>query len=519
MPRKTIYDTLKAEMGLANGHSGPSKPRGRRAEVTVSADGQQPPTVVEAADDPHRLGRLHLGSHCDTDGRLLLRYWNEQFLRWESGAYRAHTDSDVKAEVVKGAKQEFDRLANAQAELLVNAAGVGDANDRPKPVVTRKVTATVANNVMQAIRSESLLPATVMPPCWLNDPARDATNFFACRNAVLDLPALADGRPDAVLAPTPRLFTLSAADMDFDPVAPPPGLFLRFLAELWGTDAESIDTLGEMLGYLLTADTSQQKIFLIVGPPRSGKGTIGRLIRLLLGDENVAGPTLSGLGTNFGLWPLIGKPCAIVSDARLDRRADLAVIAERLLSISGEDGQTIDRKNLPPVTMKLPTRFVILTNELPRIADASGAIASRFIVLKLLESFYGREDKDLTAKLVNELPSILLWAVAGWKRLRDRGHFVQPKSALADVQELADLASPMKVFLRECCDVGHGRQVERATLFDRWRRWCSEQGRDHAGDAITFGRNLRAAVPMLRDAQPRTDFGGRVRVYDGVAIK
>ena len=41
------------------------------------------------------------------------------------------------------------------------------------------------------------------------------------------------------------------------------------------------------------------------------------------------------------------------------------MIVERLLTISGENAVTVDRKNLQPLTVKLACRFVILTNELP----------------------------------------------------------------------------------------------------------------------------------------------------------
>jgi hypothetical protein len=120
----------------------------------------------------------------------------------------------------------------------------------------------------------------------------------------------------------------------------------------------------------------------------------------MLGKDNVAGPTLSSLSERFGIAPLIGKPFAIISDARLSGRSDAAQIAERLLSISGEDAIDIDRKNKDAWHGTLPTRFLILTNELPRLADASGALVSRFIVLCLTESFYGKEDRGLTNKLL-----------------------------------------------------------------------------------------------------------------------
>jgi hypothetical protein len=39
---------------------------------------------------------------------------------------------------------------------------------------------------------------------------------------------------------------------------------------------------------------------------------------------------------------------------------------------------------------------------LPRLADASGALASRFIVMLLSKTFLGREDQTLTGKLLTE---------------------------------------------------------------------------------------------------------------------
>src|SRR5262249_8813472 len=147
-----------------------------------------------------------------------------------------------------------------------------------------------------------------------------------------------------------------------------------------------------------------QKIFLIVGPKRSGKGTIGRVLTALLGKDNTANPTLAGLSSHFGLSPLINKRAAIISDARLGPQTNAHTVAERLLSISGEDALTIDRKYREPWTGRLGVRFLILTNELPRITDASGALASRFVVLTLRETFYGREDLALTDKLLKELP-------------------------------------------------------------------------------------------------------------------
>ncbi len=255
---------------------------------------------------------------------------------------------------------------------------------------------------------------------------------------------------------------------------------------------------------------------MLVGPKRSGKGTIARVLTALLGRENVAGPTLGSLATNFGLSPLIGKPLAIISDARLGSRSDQAVIVERLLSISGEDIITIDRKHREPWTGTLPTRFLLLSNELPRLADTSGAMASRFIVLMLKTSFFGREDTELTDKLRTELPNILRWSLDGLQQLRERGRFLQPSSSTEAIQELEDLGSPVGAFVRDRCEIEPGLEIACDNLYRAWCSWCTEQGRDHAGTRQRFGRDLRAVVPGLTVKQRREALQV-VRVYGGIS--
>ena len=288
----------------------------------------------------------------------------------------------------------------------------------------------------------------------------------------------------ALLPHTPLFFTRNALDYSFDPLAPTPAAWLAFLGQLWPDDTELIATLQEVFGYYLTADTFQQKAVLLVGPKRSGKGTIARVLTRLVGADNAVSPTLAGIGTNFGLAPLIGKRVAIISDARLSGRADQAVIAERLLSITGEDGITIDRK-YRDAWSRQGVRFLVLTNELPRLADVSGALASRFIVLVLTRSFFGEEDPGLTNRPLAELPGILNWAVEGWRRLRERGYFVQPAAALEVVGGLEDLGSPIGAFLRDRCEIGAGLSVSVDHLFTAWDSWCTEQRRERPGDRQT----------------------------------
>jgi putative DNA primase/helicase len=478
------------------------------------------PQVVEADDDPNRLARVYLAGQ-ETPGGFALVYHREEFHRWHGRAYRAVPDKEMRADVWEKVKAELNRC-NLRDVALWEAAG--RVNERgeptPQPQVI-KVTNRLVSDTLGALASCVTVKGKVNPPAWLQvEGAFPAEEMLACANTLVHLPSWVDERP-CTHPLTPRFFSPNAIDYDLIPKDwKPPETWISFLAELWAEDGEAIQALQEWFGYCLLPDTSHQKILLIVGPPRSGKGTIARILRALIGADNAAAPTLASLGTNFGLWPLLGKSLAIISDARLSGRTDIAVVLERLLSISGEDAQTVDRKNMAPVTAKLLVRFMILTNELPKVPDPSGALVDRFILLRLTRSWLGKENTKLTAKLLADLPSILVWAMHVWKRLRDRGHFVQPPASARMVCSLRDLASPVGAFVRECCVVQEGAEVPIRDAFAQWKTWCECKGRKEPGTEASFGRDLRAAVPGLDDAQRRRkDTGERIRVYLGIRLK
>ncbi len=126
---------------------------------------------------------------------------------------------------------------------------------------------------------------------------------------------------------------------------------------------------------------------------------------------------------------------------------------------------------LEPVTTKLLTRFTIISNELPRLEDASGALSGRMLVLQLAKSFYGREDRSLTEKLSEEKSGILHWAIDGLKRLRERGCFTQPASGEQAKQQLDELSSPISAFVAENCQIGDKYQTTTKHLYDAWSSW------------------------------------------------
>jgi hypothetical protein len=148
--------------------------------------------------------------------------------------------------------------------------------------------------------------------------------------------------------------------------------------------------------------------------------------------------------------------------------------------------------------------------------ETAFAIANRFVVLTLRQSWLGRENPALTDELVTELPGILGWVLDGLERLNARGRFTEPMSSTDAIMALADLVSPTSAFVRDRCVVGPMHEVLCDTLYSEWKGWAEDNGH-RAGSVQTFGRDLRAALPGLRTKRPR-DGDDRPRWFEGVSL-
>jgi putative DNA primase/helicase len=448
--------------------------------------------IIISAGAPYDTARLFRAVLYHAEGRSTLHHHRGAFYGWNGAAYTEIEDLEIRARLYAFLDQCVELDDKRKAHPF-------------KPNKTRVA------NIIDGLMAAANLSGSIEAPAWLEPNPLDPRDVIACRNGLLYL-------PDRTLyGHTPTFFIYNSVDFDYAADTPQPDHWLDFLNQLWPDDPDSVGTLQEIFGLMLTGETRHQKAFLLIGPKRSGKGTIARVLGSLVGKPNCVSPTLASLGITFGLQPLIGKLVAVISDARLGAKADQHAIAEALLRISGEDSVSVPRKNRTAWDGQLAVRFLVISNELPRLADTSGALASRFIIVRLITSFYGREDHALTDKLIAEGAGIFNWALDGLQRLKARGHFIQPASAAAAFRELEDLASPIGAFIRDRCAVGPTCSITVDHLYEAWCQWCEDQGRDHPGTKQTFGRDLRAAIPEITITQPRHE-GDRYRIYQGIRI-
>ena len=369
---------------------------------------------------------------------------------------------------------------------------------------------------MDAIKSIVHLPnhANTRPPIWLdsyrlNKP--EASKLISLENGLFHL-------EDRVLIPhSLGFFTQNSLPFAYDPSAKCP-IWDGFLKSVWSNDPQSIEALQEMFGYILSGDTRQQKFFNIIGPRRSGKGTINKVLVSLLGQHNTVAPELGELCDTFGLQPWLGKLLASFTDARAPERNRSAVVSQ-LLRIVGGDTITVNRKNKESWNGYLPTRIVIYSNETLQLTENSNALTGRMIVLKMTKSFYNQEDTDLSHKLSNELSGIFNWAMEGLQRRIDRGgHFIQPENGKDLIEVMAEAGNPIGAFAEEVLTFDPSSSVPKDHVFACFKHWATKKNLPF-GTEMSFKRRFLAATQEHAVTVTKAMIGGqRKHVYDGIKL-
>jgi putative DNA primase/helicase len=464
--------------------------------IAVALSGFALPDRLPAPTNPLGVARIVEGFWETAGGGRGLRHWRGEWWRWV-GAHWADVSPD-------GMRAQLYPLLEGAVYLGGKEGGTELPWHPTKPKVA---------NVMEALAAVVHVSERVAQPSWLEN-GEGLDHVISLANGLLN-------PVDRELYAHSELYFNSFSLPFAYQVDAECDRWLSFLDSVWPGDMQSAALLQEWYGYVLSGRTTLQKFLFLKGASRGGKGVIARLLGKLMGRANVAGPTFDSFATGFGLETFIGKPLAVIGDARSSAKVDMQSIIGRILSMTGEDALDINRKYKPLWSGVLPTRLMLLSNELPWFRDASGALANRMLMLVLTQTFAGREDHRLERDLEKELPAIFNWSLAGLDRLvANDGRFTVPDSSRETFQEFADAMSPVQAFVREVCVVGEHHRVPKEALWWSWQMWCAEN-EHQPGGKTRFMAVLRDAVPSVTGDQkmPNPDLSGQwVKCYTGLGI-
>jgi putative DNA primase/helicase len=404
-----------------------------------------------------------------------------------------------------------------------------DGSSQIERYSTSKPTIT---NLLVNIEAKRFINAKLSPaPFWLPGAPENRTDphqVIAFKNCLLHWPS-------GTTAPhSPYYFTLAALPYDYDPTAHCPN-FDKFLGEVFATQ-ESRDTLMEFMGLCMTDITWFHIMLWLLGPPGTGKGTILRILKLLVGEGNTYVTSMSQIGGTFGMEGAIGKKLIAMPDVRISHKhSNVAASLEIILTHVGEDMPAIKRKNLKDYEGGCTAKALVLANEIPYLHDSSGALLRRSLVLET-QARLGSEgkaadgqnaapevDTQLGAKLAAELPGIAVKALAALRRLIKRGHFIQPQEGKAQLKELEHTVDHVAAWMDEECVVGAEESSNRdEELYPSYTSYCHRIGYPKAHEPEKLGRFVAARL-RRKGIKPKTEHtwaeGVRAKVISGIRPK
>lgn len=472
---------------------------------TKNADSKPMPEKKEK--DPHHFRTLAADFILDTfKKRKVCRYYQGRILQWNGKRYQ-----DVK-EI-----ENVLRIWFAKKNIPANNTTIG--------------------NVVPWIKALTEVRSEDHPqlPCWLETPLCKPDDAITFDNGILDA---TQGIEEPVLHDhTPNWLSLSALPYTFDKQAQCPQ-WLQFLNEVLEGDQQRIALLQEFFGYCLTPDNSLQKMLVLRGVSRSGKGTIVKVLEAVLGRENVTGFSLTALAERFGTGSLVGKLVAVVGEVNLQKNRDKYQIFETLNKITGNDPVDIEFKHqVLKMSTRLPVRFVISCNEMPSFSDDSGAFSERLLIVDFEKACPPeKRDPDLADRLCAEASGVANWALEGLARLRKHKRFSTPDKMASTLRDIGRDNSPTRAFLQDkliihpSLDTGYlpdvtigdgcvsSYEVPCELVQQESVRWTSENGMDSFTPRY-FAKNLRVILPKLTTKPKRMPDGTVKKVYVGLKLK
>lgn len=411
--------------------------------------------------------------------------WDHQEARVNELAVETlrYLECDVPEELDVTRKRRFAKIRRGRARQLMTSGGL--------------------NGILSLAskRVELVCPDTVIDT---------ETYLIGTPNGILDL------RSGEVTTFDPRQIITRRLPVSYDATARCVR-WTRFLTEVLGAEQSVQDYFQELLGYTLSGDTREQKMWLFVGNGANGKSTLLRMMQNVLGgdyaqqsaDSVLFGRTGSG-GATPELVGLKGYRCAVLSESEYGQ----AISEGRVKTLVAGDTLRVRGLYQDYVQFMPQAKYFLATNHLPPVRGSDKGIWRRLVAVPFDHEFEVGGDPTLISDLTEELPGILAWAVAGATRWYQNGHLPPlPTSWQHATSRYRSEQDIVTAFLDECAVIDPSVNVGATELFNAFLTWCTSEGRQSLSQQ-DFGRRMTSTGLIERKPKGKDNR----KHYFGVAL-
>jgi P4 family phage/plasmid primase-like protien len=270
-------------------------------------------------------------------------------------------------------------------------------------------------------------------------------------------------------------------------------LWLKFLLETTGGDAELVRFLQQWLGYCLTGSTQEHALIFCYGPGGNGKGSFLNTTTRILGDyaTTAAMDTFAASKTDrhpTDLAMLRGARIVAASETEEGR----AWAEARIKTLTG--GDKISARFMRQDFFEYYPQFklTIIGNHRPILNTVDDAMRRRINMIPFMLK-PPVIDRQLEDKLLAEAPGILQWMIDGCLDWQANG-LIRPAVVQAATADYFAEQDSFGHWVEECCDVTLGRTPPSwelsGSLFASWADYC-RKANESPGSQKTFASEMR----------------------------
>lgn len=223
----------------------------------------------------------------------------------------------------------------------------------------------------------------------------------------------------------------------------------------------------------------------------NGKGTMGQLIKNILGRGNYASLSVAQFKHEFMKEALIGAAANIADENNVNEYID--AVADYKASVTG-DNIIINRKHKQPLNIQFRALNIQMMNGLPKTKDISDSFYRRLIIVPFIKSFTNNGEKGYIKDDYINRKEVLEYVM--FKALQlDFEEFIIPKETNAILDSYKEMNNPTLDFWVEFKDQFAWSLVPKPFLYELFKRWFQQS--NPSGKVIaqrTFFDNLTAVV-------------------------
>jgi putative DNA primase/helicase len=270
-------------------------------------------------------------------------------------------------------------------------------------------------------------------------------------------------------------------------------MWLKFLAEAAGDDADLIRFIQQFCGYSLTGSTKEHVLIFVYGPGGNGKSVFVNTLTGIFGEYCTTAPMDTLISSRSDRHPtevarLMGARLVTASETEKNH-----VFAEaKLKALTGGD-RVAARFMRQDFFEFIPTcKWIVVGNHKPSLTCVDDAIKRRLFIVPFIRQ-PAHPDCDLEEKLKAEWPAILRWMIEGCLDYLTNG-LVRPATVVAATDEYFENQDLFGQWLDEKCDIDAGnRHVwdPVADLYVSWSAFTNANG-EQPGSKKHFSETMQS---------------------------